>query len=593
MEVGGDDGGLPGLQRTGDGSAAPLLRPRTGDLRAGATPDATAAPPSGSPPPEMPIIQRSRAGRRPGGDVGLGEPITVARTLDGAATLPPSGITRAADPSPAGTGAPGGEMPLVQRSHDDPGALAAAHGPSRDGGDGPGGTSAGLPGSASAVASAEPPAGAVGTAVPPADGEAATATVRPTLGLDDPLTAAAAPDEATPGSEPPGDVAPSGPGATALPLATIQRQAIVDDPGTPGAPGTPAATTGDVAAVTEAADGAGSAAPALPSSPATDLATATVPGPGPGAGLVTPSPAATLPLVAQRSLAAGPTLASALAVRVDGGGRPPEPAAGGSVAVPVPTWSSPAGRSSASGRPVVQRWPSLDSVTEAGRDALGSAAGAARDRGRDVVESGLDRASDRLRDAAAGLPNVPSAGDLPPLDLANAPEMPSVADLPGLGDVPGLPSLPSVPGMPTMPSLPGMPAAPSLPSLPSMPLAMPSLPSMPSVPSVPSVPAIPPMPSMPAVTDLPGASALAGAAGVPMTEITFPAAGAAGAASAAAADAPAAGPGGAGGGAPGGGAAGGDLDELAHKLYDRIRWRLRTELRLDRERAGLGAGVRH
>jgi hypothetical protein len=47
-------------------------------------------------------------------------------------------------------------------------------------------------------------------------------------------------------------------------------------------------------------------------------------------------------------------------------------------------------------------------------------------------------------------------------------------------------------------------------------------------------------------------------------------------------------------GGPGGGApAGGDLDELAHKLYDRIRWRMRAELRLDRERAGLGAGVRH
>jgi hypothetical protein len=35
----------------------------------------------------------------------------------------------------------------------------------------------------------------------------------------------------------------------------------------------------------------------------------------------------------------------------------------------------------------------------------------------------------------------------------------------------------------------------------------------------------------------------------------------------------------------------GDLDELAHKLYDRIRWRMRSELRLDMERAGLGAGT--
>jgi hypothetical protein len=34
-----------------------------------------------------------------------------------------------------------------------------------------------------------------------------------------------------------------------------------------------------------------------------------------------------------------------------------------------------------------------------------------------------------------------------------------------------------------------------------------------------------------------------------------------------------------------------DLDELARQLYERIRWRLRTELRLDLERSGLGAGV--
>ena len=39
-------------------------------------------------------------------------------------------------------------------------------------------------------------------------------------------------------------------------------------------------------------------------------------------------------------------------------------------------------------------------------------------------------------------------------------------------------------------------------------------------------------------------------------------------------------------------AATGDLDELARKLYDRIRWRLRSELRLDLERAGLAAGLR-
>lgn len=35
----------------------------------------------------------------------------------------------------------------------------------------------------------------------------------------------------------------------------------------------------------------------------------------------------------------------------------------------------------------------------------------------------------------------------------------------------------------------------------------------------------------------------------------------------------------------------GDLDELAAKLYDKIRWRLRRELRHDMERAGRGAGL--
>jgi hypothetical protein len=39
-------------------------------------------------------------------------------------------------------------------------------------------------------------------------------------------------------------------------------------------------------------------------------------------------------------------------------------------------------------------------------------------------------------------------------------------------------------------------------------------------------------------------------------------------------------------------AGGADLDELAHQLYDHIRWRLRAELRLDRERSGDAAGLR-
>jgi hypothetical protein len=41
------------------------------------------------------------------------------------------------------------------------------------------------------------------------------------------------------------------------------------------------------------------------------------------------------------------------------------------------------------------------------------------------------------------------------------------------------------------------------------------------------------------------------------------------------------------------GAPGGDLDELARRLYDRIRSRLKAELRLDRERSGHLTDLRH
>jgi len=83
-----------------------------------------------------------------------------------------------------------------------------------------------------------------------------------------------------------------------------------------------------------------------------------------------------------------------------------------------------------------------------------------------------------------------------------------------------------------------------------------------------------------------------------MTEITFPPpadGGGGGATTPAPApepSAPAPAPAAAPSGGTGAGAAGtGDLDELAHKLYDRIRWRMRSELRLDMERAGPGAGT--
>jgi hypothetical protein len=42
-----------------------------------------------------------------------------------------------------------------------------------------------------------------------------------------------------------------------------------------------------------------------------------------------------------------------------------------------------------------------------------------------------------------------------------------------------------------------------------------------------------------------------------------------------------------GSGVAGGALPAGDLDALAGRLYDKIRYRLKAELRLDRERAGL------
>lgn len=45
--------------------------------------------------------------------------------------------------------------------------------------------------------------------------------------------------------------------------------------------------------------------------------------------------------------------------------------------------------------------------------------------------------------------------------------------------------------------------------------------------------------------------------------------------------------------AAGGAAATGDLDDLARKLYDRLRFRLSTELRLDRERSGCVTDLPH
>jgi hypothetical protein len=214
---------------------------------------------------------------------------------------------------------------------------------------------------------------------------------------------------------------------------------------------------------------------------------------------------------------------------------------------------------------VVQRWPDLGSVRDA---ALGRARETLGNGARSLVRSLPGAGS--LPDGD-GLPARPSMPGLP--SMLGLPPMPSVPDLPS---TPGLPSIPPVPGLPPMPSLPGLPSVPGLPDMPLAP-PLPSLPDAPSLPGLPDIPGAPALPQLPEVPQLPGAPA---APGVPTTEITFPPP-----ATPAAAPAPA----GAGGATAGN--AGGDLDELAHKLYDRIRWRLRAELRLDMERSGLGAGL--
>jgi hypothetical protein len=250
--------------------------------------------------------------------------------------------------------------------------------------------------------------------------------------------------------------------------------------------------------------------------------------------------ATVLPLALQRALA--PTAAAAPTGRDTAGAA----ATGPDRSLPAPATGYPTG---GPGAATVQRWPDLagardrlaGGALDAARDRAGgaaaTAAGSARDHGLGLVDRGRGALADAAGDPLA-LAN--RAGGL--RDRADAALNEVVPGVPGAAGLPGLPS-----GVPDLPSgLPGVPAG--LPGLPS------------------------------GLADVPAA-----AAAVPMTEITFPSP----------AGEPAAAGASAGGAAPAAPAApGGDLDELARKLYDRIRWRLRTELRLDMERAGLGAGVR-
>jgi hypothetical protein len=272
------------------------------------------------------------------------------------------------------------------------------------------------------------------------------------------------------------------------------------------------------------------AAPAMPLAPRGRSSAAAVSGGGTGVAALT----------AQRSLASPPALtAAALGSAAVNGHPPPAPA--------MPTWPVPSG----GGAPTVQRWADLGSARDLGRGAFDAASTAVTDRAAG--------ARDAVGDAVSGF-----GGGAESL----------------LGSAPDLPTLPGAPDMPQMPEMP-LAGPPRLPQMPQM-TQFSSMPSLPGAPSLPDMPAQPGGGGAAVQT-------VAGAADVPMREITFPA-------PEAPAPAPAAAPAGGGAaGAPAGAGAGAsstELDDLAHKLYDRIRWRLRTELRLDLERTGLGAGVR-
>lgn len=253
------------------------------------------------------------------------------------------------------------------------------------------------------------------------------------------------------------------------------------------------------------------------------------------------------------------------------------------------------------------------------------------------LPGGLPSLPSRLPSLPGGLPQLPTG--LPSLP-GGFPSLPS-----GLPSIPGIPNLPSVPtllgGLPsapdlsTLPSIPGMPAGlPDLPSgslqrpvvpgvgalpglslsdLPSLPPGLPSLPSAPSLPALPigGLPALGQLPSgMPSLPGL-GGGGLPVLQSSPEAPAGGPGPGAMSSPGAAAVAAGAASPDHDGGvtfhlpsggtGAPAGGAggeaasgpaapgkpAGPDIDDLVRKLFDPLSARLKTELWLDRERAGM------
>ncbi|MGS0686699.1 hypothetical protein ACVBEQ_16395 [Nakamurella sp. GG22] len=191
----------------------------------------------------------------------------------------------------------------------------------------------------------------------------------------------------------------------------------------------------------------------------------------------------------------------------------------------------------------------------------------------------------------------------------------------------GLPSLPSAPSLPKMPSLPTVPAMPNMPSLPTVP-TMPSLPTVPSMPDLSSLPGASSIPDASSImsgarsaaddaggylrtaresagNQLAGAEDAVGgavdqatsttAAGGIRDTVGSAASGISDAAGQAASGVAGLAAGAAGAVAGAAGAAGAlptDLNELARRLFDPLSARLKSELWLDRERAGMVTDLR-
>jgi hypothetical protein len=221
-------------------------------------------------------------------------------------------------------------------------------------------------------------------------------------------------------------------------------------------------------------------------------------------------------------------------------------------------------------RPILASRPlSLSSVQRAFRDTTSSAPTGNR--------SGQAAARER-----AGVPAPPTA--------TAARSAPAVNGAFAHPFAPGSPAAVQrqVPGLATLapPSRPGLPSLPSAPSLPA-PLDLPVRPGLPSVPGLPAVQRLPGPADLP-TGGLPDAGGLAGSTlgaassavprlAVQALDVSGPADQVADAATGALGDAAS---------ALGGAMGSEQLEELAKGLYDKIRQRLKAELRLDRERYG-------